>query len=51
MFKNLKGFTGGSVVKKLPGNSEDMGWIPDPGRSHMLGDQLSPCATNIEPML
>ena len=36
MFKNLKGFTGGSVVKKPLANSGDMGLIPDPGRSHVL---------------
>ena len=27
---------GGSVVENLPANAEDMGSIPDPGRSHML---------------
>ena len=36
MIKNLKGFTGGSVVKKPLANSGDMGLIPDPGRSHVL---------------
>ena len=30
------GFPDGSVVKNLPANAEDMGWIFDPGRSHML---------------
>ena len=30
------GFPGGSVIKTPPGNAEDMGSIPDPGRSHML---------------
>ena len=38
MFKNLKGFTGGSVVKKPLANSGDMGLIPDPGRSHVSND-------------
>ena len=27
------GFPGGSVVKNLPANAEDMGWIPGSGRS------------------
>ena len=31
------GFPGDSVVKNLPANAEDMGSIPDPGRSHMPG--------------
>ena len=30
-----KGFPGGSVVKNLPANAEDMGLIPDPGISHI----------------
>ena len=29
------GFLGGSVVKNLPTNAEDMGLIPGPGRSHI----------------
>ena len=29
------GFPGGSVVKNLPANAEDIGSIPAPGRSHM----------------
>jgi len=29
------GSLGGSVVKNLPANTEDMSSIPDPGRSHM----------------
>ena len=31
-----RGFCHGSVVKNLPANAEDMGLIPDLGRSHML---------------
>ena len=34
--QNLRGgFPGGSVVNNLPANAEDMGSIPNPGRSHM----------------
>ena len=33
-----EGFPSSSVVKNLPANTGDMGLIPDPGRSHMLGD-------------
>ena len=29
-------FFGGPVVKNLPVNAGNMGWIPDLGRSHML---------------
>ena len=29
------GSLGGSVVKNLPANTEDMSSIPDPGRSYM----------------
>ena len=29
-------FSGGPVVKNLPANAWDMGWITGPGRSHML---------------
>ena len=29
------GSPGGSMVKKLPANAEDMGLIPGPGKSHM----------------
>ena len=31
-----KGFPGGLVVKNLPAYAGDTGWIPHPGRSHML---------------
>ena len=31
-----QGFSDGSVVKNLPANAGDMGWIPDSGRSHTL---------------
>ena len=30
-----EGFPGGSVVKNLPANARDTGWIPDLGRFHM----------------
>ena len=30
-----RGFTGGSVVKNLPVNTQDAGLIPDPGRFHV----------------
>ena len=33
---NREGFPGGSVVKNLPENAEDMCSIPNPGRSDML---------------
>ena len=35
--KNIKskGFPSGSVVKNPPASAEDIGSIPDPGRSHM----------------
>ena len=32
---NVKGFTGGTVVKNLPANAGDMGLSPRLGRSHM----------------
>ena len=35
-YKNVLGFPGGSVVKHLPASTGDMGFIPDPGRSHVL---------------
>ena len=31
----IEGFPAGLVVKKLPANAEDMGWIPGLERSHM----------------
>ena len=31
----ILGFPGGSVVKNLPANIGDMGWISDPERFHM----------------
>ena len=34
MEERMKGFPGGSVIKKLPVNAGDTGLIPDPGRSH-----------------
>ena len=45
-----EGFPGGSVVKNSSASVGDLGLIPNPGRSHML-EQLSPCATNVEPVL
>ena len=30
-----RGFPGGSVIKNPPAKAEDMGSIPDSGRSHM----------------
>ena len=30
-----RGFPGGAVAKNPPANTEDMGSIPGPGRSHM----------------
>lgn len=35
-FKESLYFPGGPVVKHLPVNVGDTGFIPDPGRSHML---------------
>ena len=36
-FKTLfRGFPGGSVVKNLPAKAEDPGFIPPPGRFHVL---------------
>ena len=35
-----KGFPGGSVVKNPPANAEDMGLIPDPGRSRIFQGTL-----------
>ena len=32
--KKYKDFSGGTEDKKLPANTEDMGLIPVPGRSH-----------------
>ena len=32
----LQSFPGGSVVKNLSASAGDMGFIPGPGRSHML---------------
>ena len=31
-----QGFLGDSVVENPPANAGDTGWIPHPGRSHML---------------
>ena len=39
-------FLGGSVVKNPPANARDTGSFPNPGRSHMIAEQLSPCASN-----
>ena len=32
-FNTIRAFSGGSVVKNLPANAGDMGWIPGSGRS------------------
>ena len=37
--------------KESPANTGDMDLIPGLGRSHMLQEQLSLCATTIEPAL
>ena len=51
-------FLGGTVVKNPPANAGDMGWIPGPGRSHMLQSNkahvsqlLSLCSIAHEPQL
>ena len=43
------GVAGGSVVKTLPADAGDTGWIPDPGRSQ-AEEQLS-LMTTAEPLL
>ena len=43
---------GGPVVKNLPCNAGDMSLIPGTGiKIHHVLRQLSPCATNTEPVL
>ena len=47
----LKGFSGGSVVKNLPANAEDIGLILGPGRSlgEGNGNPLQfPCLENLK---
>ena len=39
------------MVKNPPANAGDSGSIPDPGRSHMPWEQLSPGATTTNPGL
>ena len=60
IFKNYvyRAFLIGSVVKNLAANTEDMGSIPDPGRSHMPQNNLawapqllSLCSSAWEPQL
>ena len=48
----MQGFPGGIMVKNLPANAEDMGFIPGLGISHMpqsnkarVPQLLGPCAT------
>ena len=41
---------GGPTVKNPPSSAGDMGSIPAPGKSHILGE-LSPCATITESVL
>ena len=38
MYKTLKGFSGGTVVKNLPANAGDTGSIPGLGRSPGVGN-------------
>ena len=38
LIHNFAGFPGGSVVKNLPANAEDTGYIPGSGRSHGEGN-------------
>ena len=38
---NVLGFPGDLVVKNPPMNAGDTGWIPGPGRSHMLQDNYA----------
>ena len=47
----MSGFPGGSVIKNLAANAEDMGLIPAGFRKilHAI-EQLSPYATTTEPM-
>ena len=49
-FSELRDFPGGPVVKNLPSNAGDMGWIPGQGTRipHVVGQQ-SPHATSKEP--
>ena len=47
-FKKKMHFPGDSVVKNLPASAGEMGSIPGPGRSHMLQDNGSLCATTME---
>ena len=35
LLRGIMGFPGGSVVKNLPANAGDTGWIPDLGRFHV----------------
>ena len=45
----VQGFLGSSVVKNLPAYAGDTGSIP--GKIPHFEEQLSPCATTIEPVL
>ena len=36
LFVILRNTPGGPVVRNLPANAGDAGWIPGSGRSHML---------------
>ena len=38
-------FPGGSVLKNSPAEAGNEGSSPGPGRCHVPGGQLSPCAT------
>ena len=49
---NVKGFPGGSVVKNPPASVGNTGSIPGQGtKTPHAKEQLSPCATTIEPVL
>jgi len=44
-------FSGGPMVENPPPSAGSTGWIPGPGRYHMLHvEQLSPCTTTTEPV-
>lgn len=49
MKSTCMGIAGGSVVMTPPADAGDMGWVPDPGRSH-AEEQLS-LITAAEPVL
>ena len=44
----MENFAGGLVAKNLPCNAGHMGWIPGPGRFHMLWEDKAPCTISTE---